>query len=509
MGKNYILSHDLGTTGNKATLYDREGNLVASSFYSYPTYYPYPNWVEQDPSEYWKAIKISTQELLSKGKVNGKEIAVISFSGQMMGCLPVDKYGNPLRNIIIWADQRGVNEAGLIKEKLGEENVYRITGHRISPTYSAAKILWMKKNEPDVFSKTYKFLLAKDFIIYKLTSKWVTDFSDASGTNLFDLQQEKWSEEIIEALEIPIDKLPEVHSSLEVVGELTQEASGELDLPSGIPIVIGGGDGACAACGAGVVREGEAYNYLGASSWIAIASTRPIYDPNFRTFTFHHLAPGLFMPTGTMQSAGLSYQWARDNLAVKEKEIALTLGISTYEIMDLEVEKIPPGSENLIFLPYLLGERSPHWNPKARGVFIGLTPRHTRTHLMRAVLEGVGLNLKIILDAFLSQGIDIKSIRLIGGGGKSRVWASILAGIFEKEVLRMEILEEATSLGSAIAGGVGVGIFPNLNVVETLVKVKERFLPKREDIETYRRLYSIFMETYERLVPVFDRLGGE
>jgi xylulokinase len=209
-----------------------------------------------------------------------------------------------------------------------------------------------------------------------------------------------------------------------------------------------------------------------------------------------------------MQSAGISYQWARDNLAIKEREIAPSLGLSPYEIMDLEVEKIPPGSENLIFLPYLLGERSPHWNPKARGVFIGITPRHTKVQLMRAILEGVGFNLKIILDAFLAQGVNIENIRLIGGGGKSKLWAGILASIFEREILRMEILEEATSLGAAIAGGVGVGIFPNLEIAEELIKVKERFLPKQKDIEIYRRLYSIFIETYERLLPVFEKLGG-
>ncbi|MBC7320470.1 xylulokinase [bacterium] len=505
---NYILAHDLGTTGNKATLYDREGNLLASSFYSYPTYYPYPNWVEQNPLDYWEAVKNSTRELLVKSKIRPREIAVISFSGQMMGCLPVDRDGKPLRNIIIWADQRGIKEAEFIRDRIGEDKVYKTTGHRISPTYSASKILWIKRNEPDVFSQTYKFLLAKDFIVYKLTNRWVTDFSDASGTNLFDLEKEKWSEEIIEALEISIDKLPEVHSSLEVVGELTREASSELDLPSGIPIVVGGGDGACAACGAGVVEEGDAYNYLGASSWIAIASERPIYDPEMRTFTFHHLEPGLFMPTGTMQSAGLSYQWARDNLAVREKEVAGSFNLSPYEIMDLEAEKIPPGCENLIFLPYLLGERSPHWNPDARGVFIGLTPRHTRIHLIRAVLEGVGFNLRIILDAFLAQGVEIKEIRLIGGGGKSRLWSEILANIFERDILRMKVLEEATSLGSAIAGGIGVGIFPSLKVVKELVKIRERIKPDTEKISIYRRIFPVFVEAYKRLTPIFDKLGG-
>lgn len=505
---NYILSHDLGTTGNKATLYDREGNLLASSFYPYPTYYPYPNWVEQNPLDYWEAVKSSTQELLAKSKVRSQEIAVISFSGQMMGCLPVDRSGNPLRNIIIWADQRGVKEAKFIREKLGEDKVYKITGHRISPTYSASKILWIRNNESDVFNKTYKFLLAKDFIIYKLTGKWVTDFSDASGTNLFDIQKEVWSEEIISSLGIPLEKLPEPHSSLDVVGELTTSSADELELVLGIPVVVGGGDGACAACGAGVVEEGDAYNYLGASSWIAIASKRPIYDSKLRTFTFHHLEPGLFMPTGTMQSAGLSYQWARDNLAVREKEVAGNFSLSPYEIMDLEAEKIPPGCENLIFLPYLLGERSPHWNPNARGVFIGLTPRHTRVHLIRAVLEGVGFNLRIILDAFLMQGIEIREIRLIGGGGKSRLWSEILANIFERDILRMKVLEEATSLGSAIAGGVGVGIFPSLKVAKELVKIKERVIPEESKMAVYKRIFPVFIDAYNRLIPIFDELGG-
>jgi len=507
MGK-YILAHDLGTTGNKATLYDREGNLLASSFYPYPTYYPYPNWVEQNPLDHWEAVKFSTQELLAKSKVKPQEIAVISFSGQMMGCLPVDRDGNPLRNIIIWADQRGVKEANLIRDRVGEDKVYKITGHRISPTYSASKILWIRNNEPDIFTRTYKFLLAKDFIIYKLTGRWVTDFSDASGTNLFDLQREDWSAEIISSLGIPLEKLPEPHNSLDVVGELTSSSAEELGLVPGIPVVVGGGDGACAACGAGVIEEGDAYNYLGASSWIAIASRRPVYDPRLRTFTFHHLEPGLFMPTGTMQSAGLSYQWARDNLAVREKEIASSFNLSPYEIMDLEAEKIPPGCENLIFLPYLLGERSPHWNPSARGVFIGLTPRHTRVHLIRAVLEGVGFNLRIILDAFLMQGIEIREIRLIGGGGKSRLWAKILADIFERDILRMEILEEATSLGSAIAGGVGVGIFPSLKVAKEIVKIKERVIPEESEMAVYKRIFPVFIDAYERLIPIFDKLGG-
>jgi len=320
------------------------------------------------------------------------------------------------------------------------------------------------------------------------------------------LVKEEWSEEILNAAEIDPNKLPPLYSSAEVVGEVTPEAARETGLLPGTPVVIGGGDGPCAAVGAGVVRAGQAYNYLGSSSWIALASNSPFYDSEKRNFTFHHLAKGLFMPTGTMQAAGGSYQWCRDAICEREKAIALELGISPYDVMNLEANKVPAGAESLLFLPYLLGERAPWWNPHARGTFIGLTARHRKPHIIRAVLEGVSFNLRIILDAFREQGMEIENMRMIGGGARGAFWAQVLSSMFNLEILRPKYLEEATSLGAAITGGVGVGIFPGFEIAEELIEIRDCFRPFSEDVETYNQLYPIFIQAYKSLVQVFECL---
>ncbi|MBP8933574.1 MAG: xylulokinase [Candidatus Atribacteria bacterium] len=501
-----ILAHDLGTTGNKATLFDENGCLIDSEFFDYDTFFPDSLSVEQNPEDYWEAVTITTRKLIENSGFKPDEIAVVSFSGQMMGALPVDSAGNPLHRILIWADRRGVEEVDWVKEKIDEDQIYQITGHRLSPNYSLAKILWLKNHFPDVYKNAKYFLMAKDYIVYRLTGQFASDYSDASGTNLFDLVKEEWSEEILNAAEIDPNKLPPLYSSAEVVGEVTPEAARETGLLPGTPVVIGGGDGPCAAVGAGVVRAGQAYNYLGSSSWIALASNSPFYDSEKRNFTFHHLAKGLFMPTGTMQAAGGSYQWCRDAICEREKAIALELGISPYDVMNLEASKVPAGAESLLFLPYLLGERAPWWNPHARGTFIGLTARHRKPHIIRAVLEGVSFNLRIILDAFREQGMEIENMRMIGGGARGAFWAQVLSSMFNLEILRPKYLEEATSLGAAITGGIGVGIFPGFEIAEELIEIRDCFRPFSEDVETYNQLYPIFIQAYKSLVQVFECL---
>ena len=396
MSKQWILAHDLGTTGNKASLYDREGRVIASSFYGYGTQYPYVTWAEQNPEDWWKAVCSSTKELLASAKILLSEIACITFSGQMMGCVAVDRQAHPLRSAIIWADQRAQAEAQTLIDQLGMQQVYRITGHRASASYSGAKILWVRNNQPEIFRQAYKFIHAKDFIVARLTGKFVTDVTDASGMNLLDLKTGSWSPAILEAIGLDLSLLPEVHASTDVVGEVRAEIAEESGLAAGTPVVIGGGDGMCAAVGAGVVRAGSAFNYIGSSSWIAIATPEPIYDPTLRTFTWAHMVPGMFSPNGTMQSAGGSYQWLRDVFCTPEKEAAAQLKLSPYELMNLQAEGSPPGARGLIFLPYLIGERSPRWNSKARGVYLGLCVQHTRADIIRATLEGITYNLRVM-----------------------------------------------------------------------------------------------------------------
>ncbi len=502
----YILAHDLGTTGNKATLYDDEGHLVASKFVGYKTDYPEVNLAEQDPFAWWNAVCESTQALIAESHVDVSAVKVVSFSGQMMGCLPVDKQGNPLRSSIIWADQRSVKQARHIEEKVGAERFYRITGHRISPTYSVEKMMWVKENQPHIYKETYKFLQAKDFIICRLVGKFVTDYSDATGTNLYDINQYKWSEEILAAAGIDADKLPEVYSSFHVAGEITPAAAEEVGLKPGTPVVIGGGDGACATAGAGIFREGSAYVYVGSSSWIASLSSKPFYDERQRTSSWLSFDHTKYKIAGTMQSAGGSYSWLRDTLCGQEVRAGEELGLSEYQLMDLQAKKSKVGSGGLLFLPYLMGERSPHWNPNARACFVGLTQKHTRADMIRSVLEGVALNLKIILDCFAHE-VSISDIRVIGGGAQGAIWRQIMADVFNKRMLLPQFIHEATSLGAAIAGGIGVGIFKGFDEVEKLNPIREVVTPDAERVQVYAKLYPTFIKAYESLMEVFDELA--
>jgi len=505
--KRYILAHDLGTTGNKATLYDDQGTLVSSAFFGYDTKYAQVGWAEQNPEDWWKAVCASTQELLQKARIGGDEVACIVFSGQMMGCVPIDRKGRALRDAIIWADQRSVEQTEWMAKQISPEEVYRITGHRLSPSYSAAKMLWIRDHQPDLYAEAYKFVHAKDAIVARLTGAFATDCSDASGMNLYDLEGGEWSEAILQAVKIDPAQLADVHRSIDVVGEVKSDIAEEVGVAPGTPVVIGGGDGVCAAAGAGVVSEGSAYNYIGSSSWIGLATKAPIYDPAMRTFNWAHLVPSLFSPTGTMQTAGGSYQWIRDQLCPLEVECAANLGLSPYELMNLQADRSPIGARGLIFLPYLLGERSPRWNPNARGAFIGLTMTHGRADMIRAVLEGVALNLRGVLEAFLDQGATIEAIRVIGGGARSKLWNQIMANVYGRVILRPALLEEATSMGAAIAGGVGVGLFPDFSVVERLTPIAATTEVDPQAKAAYDRLYEVFEAAYQALAPIYDQIA--
>ena len=496
-----ILAHDLGTTGNKASLFDTRGNLVDSAFVGYTTDYPRPGWAEQHPEDWWQAVCGSTREMLSDSGRQASEIRVVSFSGEMMGCTPVDAADRPLRSSIIWADQRAEAQADALAGRVGRERVYQITGHRVSSNYTAAKIMWLRDHQPDLYAQTRKILQAKDYIAFKLTGAYATDYSDASGTNLFDLRARRWSQEIVQAIGLDPDLLPPALPSSSVIGTVTRRAAGETGLVADTPVVIGGGDGACATVGAGVVTPSDAYNYIGSSSWISFVSREPLYDPQQRTFTFAHLDPDLVFPTGTMQCAGGSYDWL-ERLLRGDAETRL------YEEMEALAVNVEPGALGLVFLPYLIGERSPHWNPHARAAFVGLTMAHGRAEMARAVLEGVAYNLRIILDAFRDQGAPISALRLIGGGARSPLWRQILADVFDLPVLRPKLLVEATSLGAAVAGGVGVGLYPDYSVAADMVHIDPGEEPQQAVAARYQELYPLFKETYDALVGVYDHIAA-
>lgn len=499
MTANFILAHDLGTTGNKASLFDQEGAVVGSAFAAYPTHYPQPNWAEQDPADWWAAVCTTTYQLLAQTGIAANEIAAVGLCGQMMGCTPVNAQGTPLRSCIIWADQRAQHQADQIAETCGAEAVYQRSGHRPSPAYTAAKMLWIRDEQPAIFRETACFLQPKDYVAYQLTGHFATDYSDASGTLLFDLMERTWAAEFLAALHLPVECLPALYPSTAVVGEITRAAAAATGLAAGTPVVIGGGDGACAGVGAGVVEPGDAYCYIGSSAWISVSTLQPVRDPAQRTFTFHHLHPQRYAPMGTMQAAGGARDWAWRLLADAELDL------------DAAAATVPATAEGLLFLPYLLGERSPHWNPLARGAFVGLAMPHSKPQLARAVLEGVALNLRLILDALRSSIAQseppIRAMRLIGGGGKSNLWPQILADCFNLPIQQLALTSEATSWGAAVAAGVGIGRY-DWSLASQRATVSAVIEPTPQGVAIYNELTAIYADTYRALEPIYTRLAA-
>ncbi|MBU1050520.1 FGGY-family carbohydrate kinase, partial [Candidatus Bipolaricaulota bacterium] len=458
----YLLAHDLGTTGNKATLFDTNGKLVASALETYPTYYDRPGWVEQDPDSWWQAVCKASAEVMKQAGITKTAIAAMSFSGHMMGCVPVDEQGHALRRAIIWADQRSTAQVAKLLESMTPESIYRITGTRPNPNYTLEKIMWIRDNEPEIYRKTTWVLQSKDYVVARLTGRFATDYSDASATNAYDLANKAWSSEMLAAAAIPGALFPEALPSATVIGPVRHSDGVDLE---GVPVVLGGGDGACATVGAGVIRANEGYNYFGSSSWIAIATTEPVFDPQMRTFNLCHLEPHLYMPVGTMQSAGGSYDWIREVLV--PEEFGKTAD-EAYELLNRWAVTSPPCAEGVLFLPYLIGERSPHWNEDARGAFVGLARSHSTGELVRSVIEGVAFNLRIIFEALTEQGAELQSLRMIGGGVRNAVLCQAMADMLGIPIERLESGEFATSLGAAVCAGVGIGVFDDFSVAASL-----------------------------------------
>ena len=497
MTTNYFLGIDTSTTSSKSLLIDEQGNVVAVASSPHTLQTPRPLWSEQDPREWWDAVSASIRAVLEQAGVGGDRIAAVGLTGQMHGLVLLDEAGQVLRPAILWNDQRTQSQCDEIHARIGRERFIQITGNVALTGFTAPKILWVKQNEPDVYARAAHVLLPKDYIRLKLTGEYAMDKADGAGTVLFDLKTRNWSDEVLATLDIPRSWMPQTFEGPEFTGHVSEEAAALTGLKPGTPVAAGGGDQAAQAVGVGAVEPGIVGLTVGTSGVVFAATPSPLIEPEGRLHAFCHAVPGLWHFMGVMLSAAGSLQWYRDTLASQ----------MSFDELVKEAESVPAGSEGLQFLPYLSGERTPHPDPLARGAFIGLTLRHGRAHLTRAVLEGVAFGLKDSFTLIQSAGLgEITQVRASGGGTRGALWRQILASVLEAELVTVNTTEGA-AYGAALLAGVGAGAWPDvLTACHTCVKVAGATRPDASEVEAYRKAYPLYRELYPALQQSFHKM---
>lgn len=500
----YAIGIDIGTSGTKAAIYDENGSVIKSCTKEYPLYQPQNGYAEQAPEDWWKAVCAALKTITDgfEGEISG-----VGLSGQMHGLVMLDKDGEVIRNAIIWCDGRTKEECGEITQRVGAKRLLEITANPAVAGFTAAKIMWVKKHEPQNYAKTAHILLPKDYIRYKLTNEFATDVSDASGMQLLDIEHRCWSDEVLEALEIDKKLLPKVYESVEITGKISDKAAAEASLKPGIAVVGGGGDNACAAVGTGVVREGRAFTTIGTSGVVFAHTPQMLLDKKGRIHTFCAAVPNEWHVMGVTQAAGLSLKWFRDSLCQEEKAEAERLGVDAYKLIDDMADSADIGADRLIYLPYLMGERTPHLDPDCRGVFFGLSARHTKAEMARAVLEGVAYSLRDCMEILRFVGVETRDMALCGGGAVSAVWRQMFADVYNCEI-KIPLSNEGGCLGAAILAFVGTGVFDCVqNACDKIISFGKHNQPISSQAEKYNSIYSVYSSLYPALKESFGALS--
>lgn len=494
---NYFLGIDTSTTATKALLIDENGQVLKVAFSEYPYQTPRALWSEQDPGLWWDATQESIAKVLRRSKVSTRNIKGVGLTGQMHGLVLLDEAGRVLRPAILWNDQRTGAECDEIRAKLGKERLIQITGNDALTGFTAPKILWVKNNEPELYAKVSQILLPKDYLRFKLTGEYASDRAGGAGTILFDLEKRDWSPEVLAALDIDPDWLPPTYEGTEVTGTVSSEAAMVTGLQPGTPVFGGGGDQSAAAVGTGAVQEGIVSLSLGTSGVVFVSMATPAIEPEGRLHAFCHAVPGMWHLMGVMLSAAGSLRWFRD---------AFAPGMDFDTLLQLE-SGIQPGSDGLIFLPYLTGERTPHPDPLARGAFVGLTIRHSFPHLTRSVLEGVAFGLRDSFELMKNIGLaEVHQVRVTGGGAKSPLWRQILADVLEAELVTVSS-EEGAAYGAALLAATGAGAFPDIaTACERVIRLTGRTEPGPAS-PRYQELYQVYRDLYPSLKPTFHRIA--
>jgi D-xylulose kinase len=494
-----VLAIDSGTTGVRSMFFDKSGNVIGLAYSEFESYFPSPSWVEQDAESWWLKSCETIKGALSESDLDPERVIGISVTNQRETIVPVDEDGIPLRRAIVWQDRRTVPQCNWIEREVSQDAVYSITGLTVDPYFSAPKILWIKEHEQSIFKKTHKFLLVHDYLVHKLSGQYVTDFSNASRTMLFDVRQAKWSDRILNEFGIPIEKLPETIESGTKIGELTAKAAKETGLKEGTPVVAGGGDQQCAALGVGVVREGRLKSTTGTGTFLLAHSKTVRLDPGLRVLCSRHVVPGSYVVEASMFTTGSALRWFRDNLGSEERTIADDRGIDPYDVITEEADKVPPGAEGVIHIPHFVGAGAPNWNPHSRGIFAGLALGHTRAHIIRAILEGVSYEIRTNVEVMRELGLPSQEVRVTGGAARSETWMQIQSNILRMPVIRTQ-MEEATAVGAAILACKGIGVFKSVaQAAEEMVQTLPPLIPTKETLGIYKKGYTKFRELYSAI----------
>ena len=489
-----LLGIDVSTTATKALLVDESGGVVAVASSEYDLSTPRPLWAEQDPELWWQATQAAIREVMATAEVDSGAVAAIGLTGQMHGLVLLDEAGEVLRPAILWNDQRAAAQCDQMRERLGLEELVRITGNDAFPGFTAPKLLWVREHEPETYARVRQVLLPKDYARFRLTGEYATDRAGAGGTLMLDLETRDWSAELLEAFDIPPEWLPPTHEGTAVTGRLSARAAELTGLAPGTPVVGGGGDQAAQAVGVGAVTPGVVALTLGTSGVVFASSERPLTDSRGRLHAFPHALPGTWHVMGVMLSAAGSLRWYRDTLTPDME----------YDLLLKKAGRVEPGCEGLFFLPYLSGERTPHADPFARGAFVGLTLKHGRAHLTRAVLEGVAFGLRDNLALMREVGLGaVGQVRISGGGARSPVWRRILAAVLGVDLVSVETGEGA-ALGAALLAGVGVDAWPSVEAAcADAVRLGETTVTDPAAGAAYDEIYRRFREHYPAMRPLF------
>ena len=502
-----LLGIDVGTSGTKTILIDETGRVLARATEEYPLFSPKPLWSEQNPSDWWTATVGTIRAVLAKSGVEAKDISGIGLSGQMHGAVFLDETDSVLRPAILWNDQRTQAECDWITESIGRDRVVELTSNPVLTGFTAGKIVWLRNNEPEIFNRVRKVLLPKDYIRLKLTGEYATEVSDASGTSFFNVRRRQWSDEMLDGCGIPRDWMPPAFESVEISGRINSEAAGLSGVAEGTPVVGGGGDQAAGAVGNGIVRTGIVSSTVGTSGVVFAFSDEPKVDPALRLHTFCHAVPGKWHLMGVMLSAGGSLQWYRDTFCDSEKVVASALGKDPYDLITAQAAQAPEGSEGLIFLPYLTGERTPYPDPNARGVFFGITRRTQRKHFARSVLEGVAYGLRDSFEIMQEMNLPITQVRASGGGARSPLWRQIQADVTGFSHVTINV-DEGPALGAAILAGVGAGVYQSVEeACGALIRIESETSPCAVNRAAYDRFYGVYRSLYGCVKGQFEEVS--